>query len=106
MEYYKEVYEFAASAGALEGYVYSRVKSELSDLDDWIRNLVNQHDSVPMDVRKSFQSQLDRTLGRALLSLVPMYGKDHHYVQTLRTLIVGEMPKSPDDFEIEKSQKA
>jgi hypothetical protein len=106
MENYKAVYEFAASAGALEGYVYSRRKSEISDLDDWVRNLAEQYHGLPNVVRESFQSSLDRTLGRAVQSLIPMFGQDHHYIRALGSLIIGKMPDSPQDFRVEKADKA
>ena len=106
MEHYKDVYEFASSAGALEGYIYSRRKSDMHDLENWIRNLVEQYHHLPNAVRESFQSSLDRTLGRAIQSLIPMFGKDHYYIQALESLVMGEMPDSADDFREEKSQKA
>jgi len=35
-----------------------------------------------------------------------MFGKDHHYIQALESLVKGDMPDSPDDFREEKAQKA
>lgn len=106
METYKEIYEFASSAGALEGYVYLRKKSEIAGLDDWIKNLVKQYRDLPDDVLESFQTSLDRTIGRAVQSLIPIFGKDHEYTSKLRSLVKGEMPGSPNDFEEEKEEKA
>jgi hypothetical protein len=103
---YKEIYEFASSAGALEGYVYSRPKSEIAGLDNWINNLVKQYQNLTIDVRESFQTSLDRTIGRALQSLIPIFGKDHDYITTLETLVKGKMPDSPSDFEKEKKEKS
>lgn len=105
METYKEIYEFASSAGALEGYVYSRPKSEIAGLDNWINNLVKQYENLTIDVRESFQTSLDRTIGRALQSLIPIFGKDHDYINALESLVKGEMPVSPNDFQKEKEVK-
>ena len=41
MGIYKEVYDFAAKAGALEGYVYPKDKVELDYIPQWVDNLVN-----------------------------------------------------------------
>ncbi len=106
MELYKEIYEFAASAGALEGYVYPRQKLEAGSLDNWIRNIVAQYNDLPEEVRGSFQSSFDRTLGRTVQALVPVLGAEHTHIQALTALIAGEMPSSPHDFEKEKQEKA
>ncbi len=106
MQLHREIYEFAASAGALEGYVYPRQKLASTNLDNWIKNLVKQYRDLPEDVRLSFQSALDRTLGRAVQAMIPEIGVDHKHVQALKNLIVGEMPSSPHDFEKEKQEKA
>jgi len=106
MDIYKEIYDFAASAGALEGYLYSRQFLEAGELDDWIGNLVKQHRQLPEDVRVSFQGSLDRTLGRAAHSLVALLGENHGHVQALKSLIVGTVPASSRDFDTEKKEKA
>jgi hypothetical protein len=106
METYKEIYEFASSAGALEGYVYLRSRSEIAGLDNWINNLVKQHRNLPIDVRESFQTSLDRTIGRAVQSLIPVFGKDHDHIKALESLVKGKMPDSPNDFEEEKEEKS
>jgi hypothetical protein len=105
MKIFEEIYNFAASAGALEGYVYHRDQVDIQALDDWINNLVKQYFDLPIEVRESFQPSLDRTLGRAVHSIVSLLGADHHYTQALKKLIIGGIPKSFDDFEKEKEVK-
>lgn len=105
-EMLKEIYEFAASAGALEGYVYPRGELKGDTLDNWVRNIVKQYHDLPENVRESFQSSLDRTLGRAVQAMIPVLGTDHAHIQSLTSLIAGEMPSSPHDFEKEKAEKA
>ena len=103
---YKAIYEFAASAGALEGYVYQKETLAPGILDNWVGNLVKQYRELPEDVRSSFQDSLDRTLGRAVQSLIRLFGEDHAHVVALQTLVAGQMPDAPDDFEKEKAEKA
>lgn len=103
---YKAIYEFAASAGALEGYVYQKTTLDAGSLDNWVSNLVKQYHDLPEDMRSSFQDSLDRTLGRAVQSLIRLFGEDHAHVVALQVLIAGQMPDTPDDFEQEKAQKA
>ena len=103
---YKDIYEFAASAGAFEGYVYQREKLDPAHLNNWVKNLVAQHQALPNDVLDSFQPSLDRTMGRAVQSLISAFGEDHAHVIALKPLIVGKMPEAPNDFEEEKEEKA
>jgi hypothetical protein len=103
---YTEIYEFAASAGAFEGYVYQRENLDADYLNNWVKNLVAQYQEMPKDVRESFQSSLDRTMGRAVQSLISVLGQDHAHVVALKSLIVGKIPDAPNDFEEEKEEKA
>jgi hypothetical protein len=96
---YRDLYEFAAKAGAFEGYVYHREKVDLGYLPRWIDNLVDTYHALSPEVRGEIQDLCDRTLGRAVQSLVALLGEDHALVNKLKDLIGGEMPDSPDDFE-------
>jgi hypothetical protein len=102
---YSEVYDFASSAGALEGYLFERTGLDPSVLNNWVKNLLKQYHDIPLEARESFQNALDRTLGRAVLSLIPLLGKEHEHVLALKSMIVGELPDSPKDFEKEKNDK-
>lgn len=103
---YKDIYEFASSAGAFEGYVYQRENLEAAYLNNWVKNLVKQYRDLPIDVRDSFQPSLNRTMGRAVQSLISAFGEAHEHVVALKPLIKGKMPDAPDDFEEEKEEKA
>ena len=95
---YKQVYDFAAKAGSLEGYVYPGGKPDPTYLPAWSDNLVNLYNSLPPDVRDEIQGACDETLGRTIQSLVPALGKDHEVIKKLRMLVRGKLPSSPDDF--------
>jgi len=103
---YRELYAFASSAGALEGYVYPEQNRDMGHLDDWINNLVKQYSALPESVRASIQDLLDRTVGRAVQSLEVEIGSDHPHILALRSMLKGEIPASPHDFEQEKREKA
>ncbi len=93
-----DVYEFAARAGAFEGYVYDRSGLDPASLVMWVNHLVEGYNSLPPEVRAEFQSLLDGTLGRAVQSLLRTFGEDHDLVKKLMTLTSGKIPSSPDDF--------
>lgn len=102
MHIYLKIYEFAASAGALEGYVYHREDLDTEALPKWVDNLRAAYEHLPPEVVETFQPSLDQTLGRAVRSLSEQLGEGHEWVQKLRSMVVGRMPESPDDFQKQK----
>jgi hypothetical protein len=104
MHLYQQIYEFAASAGAFEGYVYQK---PIADLDmkallNWANNLVTAFNHLAIEVRREFQSSCDQTLGRAIRSVLPVLGPEHEVVVKLKSMVVGALPESPDDFKKDK----
>ncbi len=98
MGIYREVYDFAAKAGALEGWVYRKKEVDLSYLPPWVDHLVEQYQSLPHEVRDDFQGLCDGTLGRTIQSLLPFLGEDHEVIRKLKSIVTGKLPSSPDDF--------
>ena len=103
MHLFTRIYEFAASAGAFEGYVYRREGLDMKALVNWVDNLKRAHGLLPQEVVAELQPSVDQTLGRALQSLVLILGQDHGLVENLRSMIRGQLPLSPDDFQKEKT---
>ena len=104
MHVHKKIYEFAASAGAFEGYVYHKNVDDI-DIDafiNWAGNLVAAYENLPSDVLDRFQNSLNQTLGRAIQSLIPLLTKENEVIQKLNLMVKGELPESADDFQKEK----
>ena len=95
---YQKVYEFAASAGALEGYVYPKERVDPRSLLRWVDHLVAQYEGLPAEVRQEFQALCDGTLGRAIQSLRPSLGEDDEVIQKLKKMVMGKLPLSYNDF--------
>ena len=102
MHVYTKIYEFAASAGAFEGYVYGKDKINPAEITDWSNNIVTGYHHLPAETLKQFQSSFDRTLGRAVKSLVKALGAEHEIVQKLRTIIADQSVESADNFAFKK----
>ncbi|OPY79361.1 MAG: hypothetical protein A4E65_01892 [Syntrophorhabdus sp. PtaU1.Bin153] len=98
MGVYSDVYEFAARAGALEGFVYQKEKLEPGSLNPWVEHLIGQYKALSPEVRQEFQNLCDGTIGRAIRSLIPLVGEDHELIGKLKTMTAGKLPSSPDDF--------
>ena len=102
MHLYSKIYEFAASAGALEGYVYQKDKRDMESLTNWVENLVAAYNQLPSEALAEFQSSLDQTVGRAIRSLSSALGQEHEIVPKLKSMVVGSLPDSADDFQKKK----
>lgn len=104
MNIYRQIFEFAASAGAFEGYVYRRSQTEMDTgtLSNWADNLLEAYHQLPADVVDECQSGCDHTLGRAIKSLIAQFGQEHPVIGKLQLLVKGELPADPDDFQKEK----
>jgi hypothetical protein len=104
MHIYQQIYEFAASVGAFEGYVYRKPRTEIDiqALSNWADNLYDAYQNLFPDILDEFQSSLDQTLGRAVQSLVLQFDHEHAVIKKLKKMIKGEMPKTPDDFQKQK----
>jgi hypothetical protein len=98
MGVYSDIYEFAARAGAFEGYVYQRKDITAHSLERWVDHLVEGYNSVNPEARKEFQILCDGTIGRAIQSLMPTIGEENQIIKKLKSLTVGKLPSSPDDF--------
>jgi hypothetical protein len=98
MGIHSDVYEFAARAGAFEGYVYERRDLDPASLAKWVDHLVKGYTSLPPQVRSEFQPLCDGTIGRAIQSLLQTIGGEHEIMRKLKGLTAGEIPSSPDDF--------
>jgi len=102
MHLYAQIYDFAASAGALEGYVYHKEEVDLRALEVWIDNLHQAYRLLSAAVLEEVQPYVDMTLGRAFRSMVPLLGEKHETVTKLRSMIKGPLADSPDDFQKRK----
>lgn len=107
MSIYATIYQFAASVGSLEGYVYK--KSGVEDLDllalsVWTDNICQAYNNLPTEVLQDFQDFLDQTVSRAIHSLKAALGEDHKLVLKLKSMVKGEgnLPISADDFNKKK----
>ena len=102
MHLYMQLYEFAASVGALEGFVYKRPDVEAGTIEKWVENLGKAYALLPEELLKEIQPSLDGTLGRAVKSVTQALGGEHVLVAKLKAMVKGPLPSSPDDFQKRK----
>jgi hypothetical protein len=97
MGIYRKLYDFAAKTGSLEGYVYPK-EMDPSYLSLWVDHMVEEYQDLPPEVKKEFQDLCDATVGRTIQSLLPSLGEGHEVIKKLKSLTVGNLPSSYDEF--------
>ncbi len=105
MHIYTQIYEFAASIGALEGYVYKKKSLDEMDIDAllvWTGNLVDAYGHLASDALGNIQSSLDLTLNRAISSFNTILEEDHIVLERLHLMVKTGIHCSPDDFQKKK----
>ncbi|MEW6671873.1 MAG: hypothetical protein AB1427_09215 [Thermodesulfobacteriota bacterium] len=102
MHLYAKIYEFAATVGAFEGYVYGKKDLNPDELSNWVRNIVSAYQHLPPDAKEKFQAPLDGTLGRAARSLAAALGETHEHVVSLKSILSDTSIQSPNDFQFKK----
>jgi len=105
MHLYAQIYEFSASIGALEGYVYHKKsvdEMDMTALQVWTGNLMDAYDNLPSGVLEKIRESLDLTLNRAISSLTPILEKDHEVMVRVNSMIGRKTNASPDDFQKKK----
>jgi len=95
---YRELYEFAANAGAFEGYVYIPERVDRTKLSGWVENLVKQWNGLSPEVRTAIEPSTSLTLGRAIQSLRSGPGEDEVIIVRLKSILRGKLPASADEF--------
>jgi len=98
MSIYRALYDFAAKAGALEGYVYPKEKVDPRYLPAWVDHVVEAYETLPPEAKTEFQDLCDFTIGRTIASLLSLLGEEHEVIRKLRSVTRGPLPSSPDDF--------
>ncbi len=101
------IYEFAASIGAFEGYVYGKTHVDeynMDALENWSDNIISAYKHLPDALLREFQDQCNQTAGRAICSMEPVLGKAHQITQRIYALITQDepLPESPDAFNKKK----
>ena len=102
MHIYGQIYEFASSVGAFEGYVYSKKsvnELDMKALNVWSGHLVEAYDLLSREAVDIFRDRLDLTLNRAVASLNMILEKDHAISVRLLSMIRNQTDGSPDDFQ-------
>ena len=90
------LFDLASRLGSLEGYLHSEEKVQKSYLPGWLRNIEQEFESLPDEVRNEITPDYLEVLGKAQALLRKLYGEgDSNTLQIDR--MIGALKSAPAD---------
>ncbi len=86
MALYKDLFNFAAKVGCLEGYLFDRAHGNFSTLPNWVGNIERMHKELPEEMKKEFFGEYKDLLEKILVSAEQILDKDDLLLTRLRRM--------------------
>lgn len=87
MGLYKDLFNFSAKVGCLEGYLHERKDVDLSSLPNWIGNIEEMFKKLPREVRADTYEEYVAILKKILFSAEKILDKEDKLVLRLKRMI-------------------
>jgi len=86
MALYKDLFNFAAKVGCLEGFLFDRKEGNFSTLPNWIGNIQSMYKGLPEEVKKDFGEEYRYLLEKILMSAGQILDKEDVLLTKLRKM--------------------
>jgi CTP-dependent riboflavin kinase len=86
----RDLFNFSAKVGCLEGYLHERGDADVSTLPNWVGNIERMYRNLPEDARREVLEDYRQILKRILQSSEKILKKDDEALTRLRAMIAGE----------------
>lgn len=83
----RDLFNFSAKVGCLEGYLYERKKVDISTLPDWVGNIEKMYRKLPEKVTREFLEDYKTILEKIFQSSEKILKKDDRVLTKLRSMI-------------------
>ncbi len=83
----RDLFDFSAKVGCLEGYLYERKDADFSTLLNWLGNIEKMHRDLPAEVKRDFVEDYKNVLGRILASAEKILKKEDGVLIKLKSMI-------------------
>jgi hypothetical protein len=87
MALYRDLFNFSAKVGCLEGYLYERRNVDVSALPNWVDNIDKMYEKLPKEVKADIYEEYISILKKILLSAKKILGEDDELVLRLNKMI-------------------
>ena len=83
----RDVFNFSAKVGCLEGYLYDRKDADISTLPNWVGNIEKMYRNLPAKVKRDLLEEYKNILEKILQSLEKILKKEDGVLTKLRSMI-------------------
>lgn len=86
MALYRDLFNFAAKVGCLEGYLHERKDANISTMPNWVSNIEKMYKDLPKDAQKDLLEEYKIILNKILQSYEKILNKDDEVLAKLRRI--------------------
>ena len=83
----RDLFNFSAKVGCLEGYLYERKDADISTLPNWLGNIEKMYRDLPAKVKRDFFEDYKNILGKILQSSEKILKKEDSVLTKLKSMI-------------------
>jgi hypothetical protein len=83
----RDLFNFSAKVGCLEGYLYERREADISTLPNWVGNIESMYRDLPEDVKRDFLDDYKNLLEKILQSAEKILKKEDRLLRKLKGMI-------------------
>jgi hypothetical protein len=83
----RDLFNFSAKVGCLEGYLHERKDANISTLPDWVGNIEKMYRNLPAEVKRDFLEDYRNILEKILQSSEKILKKEDGVLTKLKSAI-------------------
>jgi len=83
----RDLFNFSAKVGCLEGYLYERKDADVSTLPNWVGNIEKMYRNLPIKVKREFLEDYKTILEKILQSSEKTLKKEDGVLTKLKSMI-------------------
>jgi hypothetical protein len=83
----RDLFNFSAKVGCLEGYLYERKDADISTLPNWVGNIEKMYRNLPTKAKRDFLEDYKNILEKVLQSLEKILKKEDGVLTKLKSMI-------------------
>jgi hypothetical protein len=83
----RDLFNFSAKVGCLEGYLYERKEGDISTLPNWVGNIEKMYRNLPETVKRDFLEDYKQILEKIIQSCEKILKKDDGVLTKLKRMM-------------------
>ncbi len=83
----RDLFNFSAKVGCLEGYLHERKDADISTLPNWVGNIERMYRDLPAEVKRDFLEDYNNVLEKILQSSEKILKKGDGVLTKLKSMI-------------------